>query len=379
MDVKLQFSSTTRSVIGFTMLDLIRRGLEELERENQELHNALKVQKREYEAKLAEIKASFQDQYKQKVRTLKRQIENVKKFKRGESIEEESGDEYKLQDHSRNKRRKKEVAIIENEDPVYESINEPIKEPIEDQSPKKSLRKSPSKVLMYQGKPFNRHEFTDSEFNMLPTQYSLQVSVHSPDRPVYVKLSSSPMKDFVEDSQDIGILAGQRTERKPLQETTTHNIQKPTKETKLQRREMQRKRLEDLLQDEGFVVDLTTNPITESSWCLTDFKPNDKYGIPIEGPASRVQLEQISAFNRRAGGPTNEIPESQMYDKFPSPPGFMTSEFPSTQEALERQRVIRERQEDRVNRRLKLSLEGGEFVFYESVLNQYVEQGRYRV
>ena len=99
--------------------------------------------------------------------------------------------------------------------------------------------------------------------------------------------------------------------------------------------------------------------------------PGRKTGV------SRTEQNKINDFYRKAGEQVQEIPESQLYDKFPSPPGFMTSEFPLTQEAAARRKVIIDRQNDRLRRRLILSIHGDEFIFYEEILNKFVEAGRY--
>jgi hypothetical protein len=141
-----------------------------------------------------------------------------------------------------------------------------------------------------------------------------------------------------------------------------------------------RKYFQSQLEDPSFHIDLSTNPITENSWCLTDFKPNPDFGMKPPGRkagVSSMEQNNINDFYKKAGGPVQEMPESQLYDKFPSPPGFMTSEFPLTQEAAERRQVIRDRQNDRLRRRLTLSIQGEEFIFYEEILNRFVEAGRY--
>lgn len=377
------------------MLDLIRRGLQKLERENHELWQTLAGQKHEFEAKLAEIKASYQDQYKQKVRELKRENEHLRREndalrnefgKLGhetalglQDVEtfEDSQKKRPLQDTAQCEKRIKTEPKLKNEKIEQKSNmnSSPVKQ--------NDSKKSPTKVLMYRGKPLNVQEYTDSEFNMLPTQYSLQVSANSPDRPCYVKLSSSPIKEVVEDSQDPGILQVAKhdaSSQRPLRDTTAQTINIPHNSTKLQRRDFLRKYFQSQLEDPSFHIDLSTNPITENSWCLTDFKPNPNFGMKPPGRkagVSSMEQNKINDFYKKAGGPVQEMPESQLYDKFPSPPGFMTSEFPLTQEAAERRQVIIDRQNDRLRRRLTLSIHGEEFIFYEEILNRFVEAGRY--
>lgn len=380
------------------MLDLIRRGLQKLERENHEFKRTLERQKHEFEAKLAEIKASYQNQYKQKVRELKRENEQLRRensqlrHEREMMGHESVSDLHDVEDVANSQKKRpleefdKSEKRIKTEPELkidkIDKINHNSKEnssPVKQNGP----RRSPTKVLMYQGKPFNVQEYTDSEFNMLPTQYSLQVSTNSPERPCYVKLSSSPIKEVVEDSQDTGILQVAKHEStfpRQLRDTTAQTINIPHNSTKLQRRDFLRKYFQSQLEDPSFQLDLSTNPITENPWCLTDFKPNPNFGMKPPGRktgVSRTEQNKINDFYRKAGEQVQEIPESQLYDKFPSPPGFMTSEFPLTQEAAERRQVIIDRQNDRLRRRLVLSIHGEEFIFYEEILNKFVEAGRY--
>lgn len=380
------------------MLDLIRRGLQKLERENHVLKQTLESQKHEFEAKLAEIKASYQDQYKQKVRDLKRENEQLRRENyelrhAKENLGQETvvGSQIVEKVEFLQKKRplkgtdgESEKRIKTEPDSKIDTIDEVDQHLKENFSPvRDDLIRSPTKVLMYQGKPFNVQEYTDSEFNMLPTQYSLQVSANSPDRPCYVKLSSSPTKEVVEDSQETGILQVTKhgaTSPRQLRDTTAKTINIPHNSTKLQRRDFLRKYFQSQLEDPSFHLDLSTNPITENPWCLTDFKPNPNFGMKPPGRktgVSRTEQNKINDFYRKTGEQVQEMPESQLYDKFPSPPGFMTSEFPLTQEAAERRQVIIDRQNDRLRRRLQLSLHGEEFIFWEEILNRFVEAGRY--
>lgn len=64
--------------------------------------------------------------------------------------------------------------------------------------------------LMYQGKPFDRDDFTDSQFDMLPTQYSSQDNENEIDlskkldnaSQIVVKEENKENFDEIEDSQD---------------------------------------------------------------------------------------------------------------------------------------------------------------------------------
>lgn len=175
--------------------------------------------------------------------------------------------------------------------------------------------------------------------------------------------------------------------------------------TALQRRDFLRKYYQLKFRDLKYRVDLETNPITEQKWRLGDFKPNPLYYKlkPSDGKAGVMTKQQEinnRNFFREAGhglkskgaeweaGVEDEEEDwaySQVFDKFPSPPGFMVSDFPDTQEDIRRKEVVKKRQEDRVQRRLKSSMAAwktggrvqGEFIFFEDVLNDFVKDGRF--
>ena len=148
-----------------------------------------------------------------------------------------------------------------------------------------------------------------------------------------------------------------------------------------------------------YKIDLTRNPINESAWLVSDFKPNPKYSRPLGvqkfGLTSK-ENQDIKRFHDLAGpvkrrniGENNDpyghstlLSESQVYDKFPSPPGFMISEFPDTQEKIERNKIVDGRQQDRIKRRLfecfgKSHGHQGEFIFRIDILNKFVELNRF--
>ena len=76
---------------------------------------------------------------------------------------------------------------------------------------------------------------------------------------------------------------------------------------------------------------------------------------------------------------------SQIFDKFQSPPGFMQSEFPNTQEYNHRQEIIKQRQLKRIKRRIKDCImiqddkQIGEFVFAIEIFNLYVISNRWYI
>lgn len=244
------------------------------------------------------------------------------------------------------------------------------------------------KVLTYKGQPVTK--LTSSQVNDLPTQYSSDVSPDSIERPKYLSLSplkkKSKPNEEVEDSQDefepIDI---------PLNDISDQINNKPA-QTKLQRKEFLRKYYTLKFHDSTFKIDLKTNPITENIWILEDFTQNSKYQKPVVNNKklaimTKQQQENYQVFNQLAGNSdlqSQELTYSQIFDKFPTPPGFLNSEFPDTQEQMRRRKIADERRDDRIQRRLASALmhhynpgKQGEFIFVEPILNQYVDQGRF--
>ena len=283
--------------------------------------------------------------------------------------------------------------------------------------------------LMYKGKPFDRDDFTDSQFDMLPTQYSSQDNeneIHLSKRldnasQIVIKEENKENFDEIEDSQDEFPLDSfeliQRppitVKREPLEDITSKlNSQPPSQihpkvpnhYTKLQRRAYLKEYYEAKFKDSpGFKIDLNSNPINEMDWVINDFKPNPNYIKPnqVRGNIlSKNDQNNVDRFYQLAG-PLSKVPqltwnneviesdndsvglsESQVLDKYPSPPGFMVSEFPDTQEQHMRNRIIDERQEDRIKRRVKQCIrssrnKNGEFIFQVDILNKFVQQNRF--
>ena len=139
-------------------------------------------------------------------------------------------------------------------------------------------------------------------------------------------------------------------------------------------------------------------------WIINDFKPNPNYvkSNQVKGNAlskndqNNVDIDSINwpAHYQRSPQLTwnNEViesdndsiglSESQVLDKYPSPPGFMVSEFPDIQEQHMRNRIIDERQEDRIKRRVKQCIrssrnKNGEFIFQVDILNKFAQQNRF--
>lgn len=286
--------------------------------------------------------------------------------------------------------------------------------------------------LMYQGKPFDRNDYTESQFDMLPTQYSSQdnedeidlskkLEPKSEASKIVIKEENKENFDEIEDSQDefpldsLDLIKKPPTKikREPLEDITSKFNSKsqsqtypkvPTHYTKLQRRAYLKDYYESKFKNSPeFKINLNSNPINEMDWIINDFKPNPNYVTPnqIKGTAlSKNAQNNVNKFYQLAGplpkvtqltwnneviesdNDSIELSESQVLDKYPSPPGFMVSEFPDTQEQQLRNRIIDERQEDRIKRRIKQCIrssknKNGEFVFQVDILNKFVQQNRF--
>ncbi|KAI5969626.1 hypothetical protein CANMA_001289 [Candida margitis] len=141
----------------------------------------------------------------------------------------------------------------------------------------------------------------------------------------------------------------------------------------------------------NFKINLYQHPIKQISWDFSDFVANKNYKpdnftqfIKRNSIMDTKKFNQYKQFYKYDhNGQEFEDKLSQIFDKFESPPGFMQSDFPSTQELDERRRTVQERQSNRVARRIAscVSVENrvqiGEFVFGLDILNQYVIQGRW--
>lgn len=189
----------------------------------------------------------------------------------------------------------------------------------------------------------------------------------------------------------------------------------------LQNRHNTRQRLLTALHQTQTIINLERNPITENHWIITDFKRNPHYvasksartSAGAQGPSgftkrrtamTKEEEANQKRFYRLANGVGNDMASlkkeceetmedsdaenfeqvwSQIHEKLPSPPGFMQSEFPDTQETHRRRTLVMARQRRRIKRRIgqcilvKMDIQCGEFIFSEEVLNAYVLAGRY--
>lgn len=195
--------------------------------------------------------------------------------------------------------------------------------------------------------------------------------------------------------------------------------------TMLQKRSFLNKYYNDkLLNDPNFKIDLKNNPINECKWVLIDFKVNEffskknkkerslinKIGLTKKenvrirnfyelAKCDRKQTNMSKKLNQnnffkdfdKTGGlewnDSNffEDCQSQMFEKVPSPPGFMKSEFPKPKELIKRKKTILKKQQRRIQRRLKSCFEClkgrqvGEFVFSIDLINKFVQLQRWYV
>lgn len=286
------------------------------------------------------------------------------------------------------------------------------------------------RVQVYKDEYINREDYTESQFNLLPTQYSTEESQVSTFARPKDEIEDSRRKDSevvtgtlenedeIEDSQDESLLESLDSlvnlvllKRRPLAELpNSQNASvraskastSPKHCTELETRDYWRCFYANHFnRNPAFLIDLKKNPITRLSWTINDFKLNPRYvrknsgkkfGLhPIEqrniNKIQKLAKPVVKSGDLRWDNDTNssgseDFSESQIYDKFPSPPGFMISEFPDTQERRNRSKIIDERQAARVQRRLRLCLmrakkKDGEFIFKADILNKYVELNRF--
>lgn len=207
---------------------------------------------------------------------------------------------------------------------------------------------------------------------------------------------------------------------------TEQPLKKPF--TGLQKRQIARQHLSSALHLSSTTIHLAQNPVTKTHWVITDFKRNPNYmaaksartSSGAQGPSGftkrrvamtmeeeanqkrfyRMANGQISdhqeenpyrTTNAHAAEDSHNDPDSenfeqiwsQIHEKLPSPPGFMQSEFPNTQETHRRRTLVVARQQRRIQRRIaqclirKMGIQCGEFIFTEDVLNAYILAGRY--
>ncbi|KAL7665330.1 DNA endonuclease activator Ctp1 C-terminal domain-containing protein [[Candida] zeylanoides] len=220
----------------------------------------------------------------------------------------------------------------------------------------------------------------DSEFARLPTQYSDHSNspsrdfafLSSPERPPHV-ISRDP--ELVADSDEEYDLLRPADAQTPLVDIT--NVGRSPKSvalTPLQRRDRQRRHLHhQLLHNPQFKVSLAQNPVYQQRWMVSDFAPNPHYVKPrLQRKRGKTNKEQqeIDRFYALAGpgaqlrslkwdssatgaSATGAEAESQVWDRFPSPPGFNDVDFPSAHSAEQRRHHADRVQAERIASRLR--------------------------
>ncbi|KAK6874654.1 hypothetical protein K6H11_001415 [Candida tropicalis] len=147
--------------------------------------------------------------------------------------------------------------------------------------------------------------------------------------------------------------------------------------------------------DVNFKINFKKHPTKMIKWDFGDFIPNSNHQLDEQmkfikknNIKNEVKYEKfIKIFGDKPEvqkfGKFEDV-LSQLFDKFQSPPGFMKSEFPDTQEQIKRKEIIQQRQERRIFRRIYEStktndqgLQIGEFIFAIDIFNKYVINDRY--
>ncbi|KAK6455436.1 uncharacterized protein RJT20DRAFT_135439 [Scheffersomyces xylosifermentans] len=260
----------------------------------------------------------------------------------------------------------------------------------------------------------------------------------------YSDTSSSPTKTQRAEEEIVEIVEDSEEEQPQLNAEVvllydSYKIEFPNRSrpfTKLQRMEYLTTFYKTIYQsDTSFKIKLSQNPVNEMDWYSADFKLNPDFRGKSEARVTYIKTIN-GTFKRRVGitkqeeenrrtfyrmaqgnqpdqkslqyqdsnvGREAEVDDysndendedldsadeyddklSQLFDKVPSPPGFMMSEFPDTQEQKRRRLIVEKRQKRRIRRRLKGcltvrdGLQVGEYVFALDIFNQYVMQGRW--
>ncbi|ODV78286.1 uncharacterized protein CANTADRAFT_339629 [Suhomyces tanzawaensis NRRL Y-17324] len=213
-------------------------------------------------------------------------------------------------------------------------------------------------------------------FHKLPTQYSDDESVFR-SSPIKLSPVKKPSGAPVDDSphQEAHTQVGlndRHREHEHEAENEPGPPAGPAGATTLQRREFVLSYYRSQYAGTLLRVNLATNPITEQNWIISDFRPNPGYtkrdNVTTGGFTRKIGLTRQDEDNRRrfyrAAGGSDGLGQSsgddddfddhlsQMFDKFPLPPGFMSSEFPATQEGMRRRGVVHKRQQRRLQRRI---------------------------
>lgn len=331
-----------------------------------------------------------------------------------------------------NRKLRARIAILEKKSGTHEHVKAPEPPELSHTSnesrmppPKRRLASEEDKVEILSSplkqqameSPATRQTATDltsSQFNKLPTQYSDASSEppskrhHGEDEESVQndrrdKNSDHVINDLQDEFEELSVKKSVVSPRKQNFVDSGRYLEcgpeYPLHYTALQRIEFLRAYYELKLQDRQFQLEMSTNPITEKTWALYDFVPNTEWKPPKKlndrlGVMTKAQEKTYDNFFNQAGygrktsGPVwsqeheeesseNSWTRSQVMDKYLSPPGYMVGDFVSTQEAQEARKATRERQQERIRRRMRSALQGGEFLFYEPLFNQVARLGKY--
>lgn len=262
---------------------------------------------------------------------------------------------------------------------------------------------SPVKSTQYSSSPIHRHVQEDPVQQQVPHRHRYLPKQHQPS----IKGRDELEEEEIEDSEEeMSIIDSGCTQEFP--DSPIIGIPKNVT-TILQKRQFLLKYYTDRLSSSNdFKINLIKNPINQISWDFGDFKQNPNYRpdknntfIRNNKIINQRQFDKYKQFYQAAAnndandnGNNNgddadddqfEDKLSQIFDKFATPPGFMQSDFPDTQEQEKRKEIVRQRQLRRLARRikscvsLKNGIQVGEFIFACDILNQYVVKGRWYI
>lgn len=321
-----------------------------------------------------------------------------------------------LHHHLRTEDERKELHLLPSDDPIDNQYQDA--SPLGRLSPIKSEFDLDLRLLQ---KLASSQNVEDSEFARLPTQYSEQSN--SPVKSTQLGINLSPVKstqittrpfrsqqsDFTATSNcdaDIEVVDDSDEEYDLLRSPLVDITNTKSNLTPLQLRDQKRIELHNKLRnDPNFKISLgpdSIHPVYQQRWMISDFEPNPKYvKQKLKRKVGKTWKEQqeIDRFYKLAGpgvqlksiqwnsedDKENDIDKakapqiSQLYDRFPSPPGFNEVDFPTTQEEMERRRHTEKVQSVRIQSRLAEAIKpgSGSHVFREKLLNEYVKAGRY--
>ena len=209
--------------------------------------------------------------------------------------------------------------------------------------------------------------------------------------------SQEPIEDLVNISSQINKLPSEASSSSFFTGSTQPVIEIPPEYNTviLQRKYRLQFYIDKFNNDLEFSINFNLHPTKLIKWDYGDFIPNPNHQLDeqmkfikrnnIKSEAKYQKFLKVFADKPEVAkfGKFEDV-ISQVFDKFQSPPGFMKSEFPDTQEQVKRKEIIKERQERRLIRRIfestkvdKKGLQIGEFIFAIDIFNKYVVKDRY--